>query len=1048
MSTGQIAGTVVGAAIGFVTAGPGGAAYGAFQGATVGYAVGGMLDPPKGPSTEGPRLSDTSVQTSTYGAFIPRIYGTVAIDGNIFWLENNKIKETVKKKSSGGKGGGSSVTNKTYSYSATLAIGICEGPISYVRRVWAGPDLIYDAGASDAQSVAQSVRNIGKFTFYAGDNTQLPDSRIQADLGSANVPAYRGLAYAVIRDFDLTKYGNAIPNFRFEVVQVGARQPVQLLGTSTIPGDNTGGYGAAMYTTIDGRMQIYRRTAGGGSDIEVYQSMLDGSVTTENALTANGSSIAFPVGQSDTDIFVLSDNNSLYTYSRAGILQSQWDFPNSEMFAQWAYYRRGNYEYLQMLGGYWGDSCILRRKIGELSYAPVIIVPTSDPDGTISNYFPGDAVHFVLTGNKVLRCYDSEGASVLWSVDMSAESNLSGTFLYSSVRSEIDDACYIRSGVYFWRVTEGGYVSLGTDAGFAPSSPYEMYDNLIGGVWASFSQPESKAWHLKLDRFSSDQVPLSDIVSAECNRTGLLSPSDYDVTQLDDSVTGYRVSKIGGIRQAIEPLQGAFLFDVIQSGYQIKFISRGGSSVASPVIGDLGVDQQLKQSREMDSQMPVKITANYLDAGRNYDTNTQTWERLNTDSVNTRSLDLPIVLTATQAAQIVERLGGIYWLERVDFGPFTLPPTYAHLEPTDIITLDVGYAVYEMRLTSVNYKSDGSLECMARPNNAAVYVSNATADDVDQSGSVEMKGGSAYQMLDIPPVNSELQNSPGMIGVMAGYYQAWSGGTIYRSQDASQTWEDLQSFAAPCTYGFARDTLPANTGTLINYGDTLRVDLVAGELDSVTEAQMLNGANVCAYGKNGRMEVLRFMTATLEMDGSYTISGLWRGDFGSEWATGLHEVGDVFVLLNDSDAATITMAQGQIGVPIDYRGITSGDDIDADSSRTIVYAGANLECLSPCHASATGKTLGDVTITWHRRSRINGWRDYVDAPLGEASESYEVEILLSGTVVRTLTSSVESVVYTAADQATDIGSYPPFIDVRIYQISALVGRGNPLVVTV
>jgi hypothetical protein len=99
----------------------------------------------------------------------------------------------------------------------------------------------------------------------------------------------------------------------------------------------------------------------------------------------------------------------------------------------------------------------------------------------------------------------------------------------------------------------------------------------------------------------------------------------------------------------------------------------------------------------------------------------------------------------------------------------------------------------------------------------------------------------------------------------------------------------------------------------------------------------------------------------------------------------------------------------------------------------------------------------------------------VALPLSEATEAYEIDILDSeGTVVRTLESSTNEVVYTAADQLTDFGSSeavtgsrhfgPHFpdshfptghfpsggtaggaaaVDVRVYQLSAVVGRGTP-----
>ena len=59
----------------------------------------------KGQNIEGPRIDDLSVQTSTYGAPIPLVYGTMRISGNVIWSTPLKETRTVKK-SSGGKGGG------------------------------------------------------------------------------------------------------------------------------------------------------------------------------------------------------------------------------------------------------------------------------------------------------------------------------------------------------------------------------------------------------------------------------------------------------------------------------------------------------------------------------------------------------------------------------------------------------------------------------------------------------------------------------------------------------------------------------------------------------------------------------------------------------------------------------------------------------------------------------------------------------------------------------------------------------------------------------
>jgi hypothetical protein len=219
MSTGQIVGGVVGAVASFFVPGASLLMY-----ASIGSAIGGMLVPQKGPTINGPRLEDLTVQTSTYGAAIPRVYGNVKINGNILWLENNALKETVTKKKSGGKGGGGSTTTKNYTYSATFAVGICKGPIAGVKRIWVGPNLIYDAGSTDPATIEASNAAADGFSIYLGTDTQGPDARMQSTLGVENTPAWRGLAYIVFNDFQLEKYGNSLvgAQVKVEVMQLGA----------------------------------------------------------------------------------------------------------------------------------------------------------------------------------------------------------------------------------------------------------------------------------------------------------------------------------------------------------------------------------------------------------------------------------------------------------------------------------------------------------------------------------------------------------------------------------------------------------------------------------------------------------------------------------------------------------------------------------------------------------------------------------------------------------------------------------------------------------
>jgi hypothetical protein len=174
--------------------------------------LGGVLFPQDGPPDqiqEGPRLHDLKVQSSAHGAMLPLVYGTVRIAGNVIWaadLEEQVVTETTS--ASGGKGGGGSVTSTTrsYLYFASFAVGLCAGTISSVDRVWANGKLVHDASSS-----------LLDMAIYLGDEAQAPDDRIESALGVGFVPAYRGMAYAVINRLNLSEYGNQIPNLHFEV---------------------------------------------------------------------------------------------------------------------------------------------------------------------------------------------------------------------------------------------------------------------------------------------------------------------------------------------------------------------------------------------------------------------------------------------------------------------------------------------------------------------------------------------------------------------------------------------------------------------------------------------------------------------------------------------------------------------------------------------------------------------------------------------------------------------------------------------------------------
>ena len=224
---------------------------GAIAGRIAGAVAGNMLDHAlfgsggSDRSSIGPRLADLDVMASTEGAPIPRVYGRARLSGQVIWATQLEEVATTTETAddSGGKGfaaaGASSTSTTTdYTYFANFAVGLCEGRIGCIARVWA------DGKPLDLDGIHLRV--------YRGDETQPPDGLIVAKEGAGNAPAYRGLAYVVFERLALASFGNRIPQLSFEIVR-----PIGLLENMTraitlIPGSTEFGYEPAAMVQVTG----------------------------------------------------------------------------------------------------------------------------------------------------------------------------------------------------------------------------------------------------------------------------------------------------------------------------------------------------------------------------------------------------------------------------------------------------------------------------------------------------------------------------------------------------------------------------------------------------------------------------------------------------------------------------------------------------------------------------------------------------------------------------------------------------------------------------
>jgi hypothetical protein len=249
-----------GAALGSVF-GPVGAIIGRAAGALAGAAIDRSLINALTTVT-GPRLGDARVPGAEEGTAIPRVYGTMRLGGTLIWA--TRFEEQAQRQRQGGKASGPRV--ETFRYFANFALGLCEGPIAGIRRVWA------DGRELDLSTVEMRV--------HTGTESQGPDPLIAArqgatGLGPDNSPAYRGLAYLVFERLPLGPYGNRIPLIQVEVIRPVGRLERQIRAVTIIPGATEHGYDPAIVSEKTGAGEsriLNRHVFHGESD---WQASLD-----------------------------------------------------------------------------------------------------------------------------------------------------------------------------------------------------------------------------------------------------------------------------------------------------------------------------------------------------------------------------------------------------------------------------------------------------------------------------------------------------------------------------------------------------------------------------------------------------------------------------------------------------------------------------------------------------------------------------------------------------------------------------------------------------
>lgn len=513
---------------------------------------------------------------------------------------------------------------------------------------------------------------------------------------------------------------------------------------------------------------------------------------------------------------------------------------------------------------------------------------------------------------------------------------------------------------------------------------------------------------LYFSRGTGNGAALSDVVSNLCSRAGLAA-SDIDVTDLTaEIVRGYAINRQGSVRAALEPLTRAFLFEGVESDWRIKFVRRGGSSVATIPADDVGLirgDQEpIERPRDQEVELPSSVSVMYADLDADYQPGNQIAQRISEptrtqNADNNLNLQLPVVFNVGEARQLAERLLYTAWAERARLNT-ALTWKYLAFDPTDIVEMQVGADLLRLRLSEIEIGADLSIQVATTQEDARSNISAIPGASGDGPIPQTIPSGlpTRYLPLDLPLLQDDdatQREFSRAYWAATGYDVTWPGAQLFQSRDNGTTYSIVSAATLESAWGHTVTAI-ADPGTIRTWDESSTIDVFVtrniDRFDSATDAEVLAGANAIAVFKaNGQPEIIQFVNVTSVDAFTVRLSRLLRGRRGTETNATGHAAGERIVLLENNRVQTFRLPLNLIDSGLPYRAVTLNTQFEDAAVVTDTRAGQDLVPFDPVYVRGSRDGSGNLTVTWRRRTRHGGGSISIsNKPLNEEFERYEL----------------------------------------------------------
>jgi hypothetical protein len=547
---------------------------------------------------------------------------------------------------------------------------------------------------------------------------------------------------------------------------------------------------------------------------------------------------------------------------------------------------------------------------------------------------------------------------------------------------------------------------------------------------------------------------LAALVRHLCLRAGL-PESRIDVTGLWGAVEGYAIGALESPRASITTLSRHFGFDTVETEGVIRFVMRGRAAVANVTHDDLVATREgevLELTRAQETELPQALKWQVARADEDYDAALVEARRITVDTTRIASESFPMAVPPEEAERRCRRALMEAWTGR-ETAAFRLPPSRLALDPADVVSLAHDGRHIPLRLVSIADAEARGIEAV-RQDREAHDLPPGTPRPSSLSKAVVF-GAPEVVLLDLPQLT---EDQPAHRPVIAAHAVPWPGEMAVFRSPSTDGFELLTTFGSRARIGTLVSDFFAGPTSRFDLGNALVVDLLSSTLESVTDLTLFGGANALAIeSAPGTWEIVQAGVAELIAPGRYQLTRLLRGQRGTEGAMGNPSSAGARVVVLDEALAPLPIAEADLGLPWNWRIGPASRSVSDETyvAQSFTPVGVGLRPFSVAHVEQPWRkphASGDLTIRWTRRSRAlsaDSW-GAVDVPLVEDIEAYEVEICDGAEIKRVLTAIATSAIYSSVDQIADWGALLApgnTLTIRIFQLSALIGRGAAKTVT-